>query len=99
MIEPVESHVLSEMDAMDAIDLSTCDACCTIQLLCYMLSPPHFSVQIPAYEPLSVLDQGYMSDQSSGDRLFLRWEYLPVMAHQVQCLWVDYSSSSSLMAI
>jgi len=66
MIEPVESCVLTEMDAMDSIVLSTCDACCTIQLLCHKLSPLHFPLQLPVYEPLSLLDQEYMSDQASG---------------------------------
>jgi len=99
MISPVESHVLTEMDAMDSIVLSTCDACCTIQLLCHMLSSPHFSLQLPAYEPSSLLDQGCMSDQASGGLLFLRREYLQVVAHQVHCLWVDYWLTSSSMAI
>ena len=73
MIEPVESHVLTEMDATDSIVLSTCDACCTIQLLCHMLSPTHFPLKLPAYEPWSLLDQRYMSDLASGGLLFLRW--------------------------
>jgi len=90
MIAPVESHVLTEMDAMDSIVLSTCDACCTIQLLCHMLSPSHCPLQLPAYEPSSLLDQGYMSDQASGGLLFLRREYLQVVAHMVHCQWVDY---------
>jgi len=59
MTEPAESHVWTEMDAMDSIVLSTCDTCCTIQSLCHMLSPPDFPVQLPGYEPLSLLDQGY----------------------------------------
>ena len=66
MIEPVENRVRTEMDAMDSIDLSTCDACCTIQLLCQMISSPHFPLQLPAYEPSSLLNQEYMSDQASG---------------------------------
>jgi len=90
MIAPVESRVLTERDAMDSIVLSTCDACCTIQLLCHMLSPQHFPLHLPAYEPSSLLDQGYMSDQASGGLLFLRHEYLQVVAHLVHCLWVDY---------
>jgi len=89
MIEPVESRVLTEKDAMDSIVLSTCDDCCTIQLLCYMLSPPHFPLQQSAYEPSSLLDQGYKSDQVSGGLSFLRREYLQVVVHQVHCLWVD----------
>jgi hypothetical protein len=89
MIELVESHVLTEKDAMDSIVLSTCDACCTIQLLCHMLSPPRFPLQLPAYEPSSLLDQGYKSDQASGGLSFLRREYLQVVVHQVHCLWVD----------
>jgi len=66
MIEPVESRVLTEMDAMDSIVLSTCDACCTIQLLCHMFSPPHVPLQLPVYEPLSLLEKEYMSGQASG---------------------------------
>ena len=84
MIAPVESGVLIEMDAMDSIVLSTCDACCTIQLLCHMLSPPSAPLQLPAYEPSSLLDQGYKSDQASGGLSFLRREYLQVVVHQVQ---------------
>jgi len=42
VIEPVESRVLTEMDAMDYIVLSTDDACCNTQLLCHTLSPLHF---------------------------------------------------------
>jgi len=90
MIAPVESGVLIEMDAMDSIVLSTCDACCTNQLLCHVLSPLHFSLQLPAYEPSSLLHQRYMSDQASGGPMFLRREYLQVVEHQVHCLWVDY---------
>jgi len=90
MIEPVESRVPTEMDAMDSIVLSTCDACCTIQLLCHMLPPPpHFPLQLPAYEPLSLLDKGYESDQASGGPSFLRREYLQVVVHEVHCLWLD----------
>ena len=100
MIAPVESRVLTEMDAMDCIVLSTCDACCTIQLLRHMLSPLHFPLQLPAYEPASLLDQGYLSDQDCGGQWFLRREYLQVVAvHQVHCVWVDYQLTSSLMAI
>jgi len=89
MIEPVESHVLTEKNAMDSIVLNTCDACCTIQLLCHMLSPLHFAIQLPAYEPSSLLDQGYKSDQASGGLSFLCREYLQVVVHQVHSLWVD----------
>jgi len=89
MIEPVESSVLTEMDAMDSIILSTCDGCCTIQLLCHMLSPQHFPLQLSAYEPLSLLDRQYMSDKDSGVISLLRWEYLQVVAYQVYSLWVD----------
>jgi len=90
MIEPVESRVQTEMDAMDSIVLNTCDACCTIQLLCHMLCPLHFPLQLPAYEPSSLLDQGYMSDQASGGLEFLGWEYLQVVAQQVRCLWWNH---------
>ena len=87
--EPAVSRVRTKMDAMDSNVLSTCDACCTIQLLCHMLSPSHFPLQLPAYEPSSLLDQGYRSDQASGGLSFLRREYLQVVVHQVHCLWVD----------
>ena len=89
MIEPVESPVLTELDAMDSIVLCTCDACGTIQLPCRMICLPHFPLQLPSYEPLSWLDQGYMSDQTSGGLLFLHREYLQVVVHQVHCVWVD----------
>jgi hypothetical protein len=59
MTEPTESHVRTEMDAMDSIVLSTFDTWCTIQLLWYTLCSLHFPLQLPAYEPLSWLDQGY----------------------------------------
>jgi len=42
-IEPAESRVWTEMDAIDSIVLSTLDACCTILLLHHMLTPPAFS--------------------------------------------------------
>ena len=58
MIEPLERRVLTEKDAMESIVLSTCDAWCTIRLLCHMLSPPRFPLQLPAYEPSSLLDHG-----------------------------------------
>jgi len=64
MIQPVASCVLTDMDSIDAFVLSTCDACCTIQLLCHMLSPMDFWLQLPA--SLSLLHKGYMSDQASG---------------------------------
>ena len=66
MFEPVESLLLTIKDAMDSIVLSTCDACCTIQLLCHMLFHPHYSLKLPAYEPLSLMDHRYMSNQASG---------------------------------
>jgi len=89
MIEPVESRLLTEKDAMDSIILSTCDTCGTIQLLCHMLSPLHYPLQLPAYEPSSLLDQGYKSDQASGGLLFLGRENLQVVVHQVHWLLVD----------
>ena len=58
MIVPVESRLLTEMEVMESIVLSTCNACRTIQLLCHMLSPLHFPLQLPAYKPSSLLDQG-----------------------------------------
>ena len=89
MIEAVESRVLTEMDGMDSIVLSTCDAYYTIQLLCHMLSPLHFPLQLPAYEPSSLLNHGYISDQASGVQWFLCREYLPVVVQQLHCLCVD----------
>ena len=64
MIVPVERCVRTEKDAMNSIVLSTCNACCTIQLLCHLLSPTRFPLQLPAYEPSSLLDKGYKSDQA-----------------------------------
>jgi len=66
MIEPVESCVLTEMDAVDPIVLSTCEACCTILLPSHMLFPPVFSTPTTCVWALILLDQGYMSDQASG---------------------------------
>jgi len=99
MIVPVKSHVLTEMDAMDSIVLSTCNACCSIQLLCYILSPWHFPPQLPGYEPMSLFEQGYISDQASEAPLFLCQEYLQVVVHPVHSQWVDYWSTSLLMSI
>jgi len=59
MIDPAESCVRTIMDTMDSIVVSSFNAWCTIQLLCHTLSPTHFPLQLPAYEPLSLLDQGY----------------------------------------
>ena len=99
MIEPIRRRVLTEMDAIHSIVLSTCDAYCTIQLLCHLLSHPDFPLQLPAYEPSSLLNQKNMSDQASGGILFLCRKYLQVVVHEVQCLWVDYLLTSSLMTI
>jgi len=89
MLECVGSGVLTEMDAMDSIVLSTCDACCSIQLLCHMLSPPYYPLQLPTSEPLSQLDDGYMSDLASGGLLFLRRKYHQMVVQQVHCQWPD----------
>jgi hypothetical protein len=89
MIEPVESRVLTEMDAMDSIVLSTCDACYTIQVALPHAFPPRFPLQLPAHEPSCLLDQWYISDQASGGLSFLPRGYLQVEVHQVHCLWVD----------
>jgi len=67
MIEPVEGHVQTDMDAMDSIVLRTCDACCTIQLVCDMLSLPRFPLQLPATELSTTLAQGFMSHKASAD--------------------------------
>jgi len=90
IMECGECCLLTEMDAMDSIVLSTCDTCCTSQWLCHMLSPQRFLIQLPAYEPLCLLNPGYMSDQASGGLWFLRREYLLVAVHQVHCLWEDH---------
>jgi len=50
LIQSVASCVVTEMDAMDSIVLSTCHACCTIQLLWHMLSPLHCPLQQHVYE-------------------------------------------------
>jgi hypothetical protein len=62
MFEPVDSHVLTKKDAMHSIVLSTCDACCSIQLFSHILS----RLQVPADELSSFLDQGYKSDRAAG---------------------------------
>ena len=89
MIEPVQSDVLTEQDAMDSIVLSTCTACRTIRSICQVVSRQRFPLQLPAYESSSLLDQGYKSDQASGGLKVLCWEYLQVVVHLVHCLWVD----------
>jgi hypothetical protein len=57
--------VRTEMDAMDAIVLSTFDACCTIQSLCHTLSPRQYPLQLPTHEPLALLDQQYRWDHAA----------------------------------
>jgi len=99
MIEPVQCYGLTEIDAMNSIVLSTCDVCCTIQLLCHMLFALHGQLQLPAYEPTSLLGQGYMSDQASWGLLFLHRWYLLVIAHDVHCLRLDYSLTGISMAL
>jgi len=89
MIEPVESRVRTEKDPMDSIVLSTCDACCMIQSHGHMLSPPRSPLQLPVYEPSSLLDHGYKSDQDSRGLSFLRRKYLQVVVHHSHCQWVD----------
>ena len=71
MIESDESRVLTKMDSMDSIILSTCNACCIIQLLCHMLATSHFPLQLPTHESLTVMDQGYMSDEVYRGLLFI----------------------------
>jgi len=85
------------MDAMDSIVLNTIDACCTIQLHCHMNSPPHFPLQLPAYEPFSRLDKGHLSDQAAGGLLFLCQEYLQVVAHHIHCVRVHFWLTTSSM--
>jgi len=60
-----------------------------VQSSCFAIRfpPPHFPLQLPAYEPLSLLDQGYRWDQAAEGLLVRLWEYLQVVVHVVQCLW------------
>ena len=51
MIEPVESGVWTEINAMDSIAQTTCDTCYTMQLLCHMLSLPGFPLQLHQQRP------------------------------------------------
>jgi hypothetical protein len=81
--------VLTEKDSKDSIVLSTCDAFCTIQLHCHMLSPLCFPLQLPVNEPLSLLDYAYRLDQASGGLSFLSREYLQVVVHQVPSKGID----------
>lgn len=64
MIECVECQVWAKMNAMDSITQSTCDAYCIIQSFWQMLSRSHVPLQQSSYDSLSLLDQGYMSDQA-----------------------------------
>jgi hypothetical protein len=57
IIERGKRYMIAKCDAMDSNVLSTCSACCTIQLLCHMISPLHCPLQLPAFETLSRLDQ------------------------------------------
>jgi len=85
----VQRLMLTKLNAMDSIVLSTCNACCTILFLCKMVSPPDSPLQPLAYEPSSLFDQAYMSDQVSGGLFLICREYCQVVVHQVNCLWVD----------
>jgi len=64
-IERNESGVLTEINARHSIVLSSFDACSKIQLLCHLLSPLHFPLQLPAYKPFSWLEHGYRWDQAA----------------------------------
>jgi hypothetical protein len=66
MIEPIESNVLTEKDAMDSIVLSTRDTCFTIQLLCHIVSLPYRPLQLSAYLTSSLIDPGYMTEEDVG---------------------------------
>jgi len=66
MIEPIQSRMLIERDILDSSHLSTCNDRWKIQVVCHMLSPPHFALQLSTYQPSSLLNQGYMLDQASG---------------------------------
>jgi len=76
IIEPVESHIWTRLDAMDSIALSTCNACCTIQLLCHSHSLQYCPLQRLRYELECSFNQGYMSDETSGGLKSLHREYL-----------------------
>jgi len=52
--------------------------------------PPHCPLQLTAHEPASLKNQGYISNESSWGLLFLRRESVEVVAHQVNCLCVNY---------
>jgi hypothetical protein len=59
---PVESCVLTEMDARDSIILSMYEACCRLQLLGHMLSPMHLQLQyIPVSFHLELMRGTYRS--------------------------------------
>jgi len=89
MNEPVECCLLTDMYAMDCLVLCSCNTYCTIRLCCNILSPMHFLLQLCAYEPFTLLDQRYMSEQASRVLQFLGGESLQVVVHQLHCDWVD----------
>jgi hypothetical protein len=98
-VNAVECRVLTTINSMDFILLSTYDSCCTIQLLCNMLFPSYFPLQLPGNEPFFSLDQWYMSDQVSGVSEILCCEYFQVEVRHIHCLWVNHPLTSSLMVI
>jgi len=89
-IEPVESSVQSGMHVMDSIVLITFNIWCTLQSLCHQLSTLYFPLQLPTYEPLSLLDQRFRWDQAAEGSWLVFWEYLQVVVHLVHSLWVDH---------
>jgi len=78
------------MNTMDSIVLSTCAGCCTIQLLCHMISTPQFPLQLSPYDPLSSLYRRYMTDRDSECLQFLCQELLQMVVYQVFRLSEDH---------
>jgi len=95
MIESVESHVQTKIDAMGSTALSTCKSWCTMQLLHHMLSPLHVPLQLPYIEPLSSSVQGYMSDQLSGGRWIRHQEWRWVVVCWIDSRWVHHELACS----
>jgi len=65
MGKSVDCCVLTEIDIMDSILLSTCDACGRIHMHCHLVSLLHVPLKWSPYESSFLLDPGYISDQAS----------------------------------
>jgi hypothetical protein len=83
MIVPVDSHVMTEIDAMDPIHLSTWTGGCTIQLLCHMLFSAYFPIQLP----INVLV--YI-----GSGVFVRWGFWGCIV-----TWLEVSSCGGVLGL